>query len=178
MKKLRVAAISACLVCLVLAGFSQYSDAAVIYGCYGRFAGVLRIVLGPGECSRWENPISWNSEGLAGGGNGISAAVHGTVSTDGSILSGTGFTVNHDGTGVYSITFNASFSTTPDCISHSTYTASPYFSCTAVGTSTSNVSVQCTTPGVYCDSNTGGMCYLDPESFVFVDERFTFICVD
>lgn len=67
MKKLAVAvAISTCLVGLIIAGFPQLGDAAVIYGCYGKVVGVMRIVSGPGQCSRFENPISWNEVGPAG----------------------------------------------------------------------------------------------------------------
>jgi|WetSurSiteA1Bulk_404760.scaffolds.fasta_scaffold26182_1 hypothetical protein len=67
MKKLAVAvAISTCLVCLIIAGFPQLGDAAVIYGCSGKLLGLMRIVNGPGQCSQLENPISWNSEGPQG----------------------------------------------------------------------------------------------------------------
>jgi hypothetical protein len=67
MKKLAVAvAISTCLVCLIIAGFPRLGDAAEIYGCYGKLAGLMRIVSGPGQCNRLENPISWNNVGPEG----------------------------------------------------------------------------------------------------------------
>ena len=77
MKKLAVAvAISTCLVGLIIAGFPRLGDAATIYGCYGKFAGLMRIVSGPGQCSRLENPISWNDVGPEGpaGPSGINVA--------------------------------------------------------------------------------------------------------
>lgn len=48
---------------------------------------------------------------------GISAAVHGKVSNDGTIINGTGSTVTHSGgTGVYILDFAVPFSSTPDCL--------------------------------------------------------------
>ena len=68
MKKLAVAvAISTCLVGLIIAGFPRLGDAATIYGCYGKFIGMVRVVSGPGKCDlKLEIPMSWNSEGPIG----------------------------------------------------------------------------------------------------------------
>jgi hypothetical protein len=81
MRKITVAvAISICLIASIIVGFPRYGDAEVIYGCYGKIAGVLRIVDGPNKCTRLEIPITWNSEGPQGpagpaGSGGIVAQV-------------------------------------------------------------------------------------------------------
>jgi hypothetical protein len=67
MKKITVAvAIGICLIASIIVGFPRYGEAEVIYGCYGKIAGVLRIVDSPNKCTRLEIPITWNSEGPQG----------------------------------------------------------------------------------------------------------------
>jgi hypothetical protein len=104
---------------------------------------------------------------------GITQAVHGQIAYDGSIMGGTGFTVNHSQTGMYTIDFTNVFAKDPTCL--------------VVGWNNSNVA--CYTPfwgekslEVWCltypwDSNVG-----DPNGYiqeaVFNDYPFNFICVE
>jgi hypothetical protein len=62
-----VSAIGICLTVLIIAGFPGVGEAATVYGCYGKFIGVVRIVSGPGKCDlKLEIPISWDSVGPQG----------------------------------------------------------------------------------------------------------------
>jgi len=77
-----------------------------IYGCVRRLTGILRIVSPPGQCLNGETPISWNNI----------VVVRGDVAADGSILAGTGFTVQHTIPGLYRITFDTPFTSVPICM--------------------------------------------------------------
>ena len=50
---------------LIITGHLCYGEGE-IYGCYAKKSGTLRIVDSLTQCSRTENPISWNQTGPAG----------------------------------------------------------------------------------------------------------------
>jgi hypothetical protein len=56
--------------------------------------------------------VNANNLFVTGGGDNL-RIVRGTVNSDGTIASGSGFTVNHTGTGVYAVTFTTAFTDTP-----------------------------------------------------------------
>ena len=64
------------------------AHAQVINACAGKLTGLLRIVGARGQCTAFENPISWNvtgpegPQGPAGVTAGIKTAVYGTVAND------------------------------------------------------------------------------------------------
>lgn len=64
-KTATVSAIGICITVLIIAGFPLLGDAAVIYGCK-EGTGLLKIVSGPGQCTRTQTPISWNVVGPQG----------------------------------------------------------------------------------------------------------------
>jgi len=68
MRKIHIVAFSICLASFIIAGFPRYSAADVIYGCYDQLAGLLRVVpdADPANCTCFETPIQWNSEGPVG----------------------------------------------------------------------------------------------------------------
>jgi hypothetical protein len=116
--------------------------------------------------------------------NAISAAVHGTVWYDGSILHGTGFSVSHEeNTGLYTITFDTPFSETPDCIAQANISGVDWaLKCISTlfpySTPTSTIYVQCSVASL-----TNAYAYPDPVFDVqnpiseLYDTAFTFICV-
>jgi hypothetical protein len=65
MKKLTILAAIAFAVLFFL-GTHCYAHGNVIYGCYGKFGGVLRIVSNANSCWKTEIPISWNRVGAQG----------------------------------------------------------------------------------------------------------------
>jgi hypothetical protein len=65
MKKLCVI-IGAIFVLLVFTGLPSYADESIIYGCYLKNRGQLRVVNDISECKSWEVPISWNEMGIQG----------------------------------------------------------------------------------------------------------------
>jgi hypothetical protein len=77
MRKTTVVAACIFIAILVVAGLPQLSDAGVIYGCALKMTGALRIVSGPGKCTRYETAISWNQAGPQGpaGADGHSPTV-------------------------------------------------------------------------------------------------------
>lgn len=106
-----------CLTAVIITMFPQRGDAEVIYGCYSKYVGVLRIVSDPSHCNKYESPISWNSV------NGINTVIRGTVNDDGTIAAGTGFTVSSpDAVGYRTIHFDTSFPTAPTCVLTPSYT--------------------------------------------------------
>ena len=133
-KTFAVMFMSICAVLLIVAGFPQHGDAQAIYGCVAK-NGTLRIVSDPSACSRQETPISWTSV------QGLSKAVHGVVSSDGTIDSGTGFTVNYSNT-VYYITFDQPFTDYPHC-AVTPNTSPPSAICNILGYGPSILDVNC-----------------------------------
>jgi hypothetical protein len=53
---------AAFLICAVIPASAD----DVVYGCYNRKTGLLRVVEGQYDCRRSENPISWNQVGPPG----------------------------------------------------------------------------------------------------------------
>jgi len=51
---------------LVVTNFPCHGADKVIYGCYGKIGGILRIVSTPTACLKLEVPISWNQVGPQG----------------------------------------------------------------------------------------------------------------
>lgn len=67
MKKLKTAVISISLVFAVIAGLPRVGQAATIYACYQKSAGIVKLASGPGQCNNnSEIPISWNEVGPQG----------------------------------------------------------------------------------------------------------------
>jgi len=67
MKKILIVTIAGiCLAVMVIAGLTQLSDAAEIYGCVSNRTGALRIVSDVSQCTSKESPISWNQAGPQG----------------------------------------------------------------------------------------------------------------
>jgi hypothetical protein len=116
MKKIIVfTVLSICLIAVAVAGLPQYSNAAEIYGCVANRTGALRIVSDVSQCTSKESPISWSG---TGGVDGLSRVIKGKVDLDGTVLNGTGFTVNYDSRvpGGYIITFDRPFTSAPSCV--------------------------------------------------------------
>jgi hypothetical protein len=65
MKKLAVVTLLIVAV-LIMTEFPRQAKADVIYGCYLKYSGYLRIVNDPSQCKSWEFPISWNQMGSPG----------------------------------------------------------------------------------------------------------------
>jgi hypothetical protein len=66
MKKVAILTVTT-LAVLVFTEFPCHAEQNVIYGCYSKETGILRIVGGPGDClSSIESPISWNQTGPQG----------------------------------------------------------------------------------------------------------------
>ena len=66
MKKAAILTVTAFAV-LAFMGFPCQAEPNVIYGCYSKETGILRIVSGSGDClSSVESPISWNQTGPQG----------------------------------------------------------------------------------------------------------------
>jgi len=62
-----ILAISISLTVLFIAGFPQSGNAQQIYGCYGKYGGVLRVVSDSTHCLKeLETPITWNVLGPPG----------------------------------------------------------------------------------------------------------------
>lgn len=93
-----------------------------IKGCYDSRTGALRMLTTSSpSCARGELPISWSQTGPPGPtgatgpagppgvANGVTRAVHGTVSWDGGTVKGTGFYVKSVNAGMTEIWFNPSF---------------------------------------------------------------------
>lgn len=106
----------------VLLIFVNLSIADTINACASVKNGALRIVASPSDCTKSENPVSWNSSG--GSSNGISRALYGHV-TDGMVDEGTGFTCQFGGCEGsacrYTITFSQPFSIPPSCVAAPDY---------------------------------------------------------
>lgn len=58
--------IAVILMFLVGASVELSAQENVIHGCYSKKSGALRIVSGPSDCNKRENPISWNQVGPQG----------------------------------------------------------------------------------------------------------------
>jgi hypothetical protein len=59
--------ISIFLTVFFIVGFPRSGDAQQIYGCYGKFGGLLRVVSNSTQCIKdLETPISWNQIGPTG----------------------------------------------------------------------------------------------------------------
>jgi hypothetical protein len=65
MKKLCVI-MGTILVLSVFIGLPSYAEESIIYGCYLKNRGQLRVVNDISECKSWEVPISWNEMGIQG----------------------------------------------------------------------------------------------------------------
>ena len=67
MRKLNAALICVCLIALIITVLPEVCHSDVIYGCYSKILGILRIVSGPGKCDvKLEVPIAWNQVGPTG----------------------------------------------------------------------------------------------------------------
>lgn len=140
------------------------SSTSVIYGCYKKINGQLRIVSVEGTCKPSELPISWNSageQGTPGVANGISTAVHGLVALDGA-QAGTGFEVAHTvdalpGNGLYDITFTTAFSSAPDCLITPINSSGPPV-CLPDEPTTTSVTVHCSSGGAAADAAFEFLC--------------------
>jgi hypothetical protein len=67
MKKITIASI-AILFILIGASVQINADDNIIYGCFTKELGWLRIVGSPSECRSWEFAIAWNWMGIKGCG--------------------------------------------------------------------------------------------------------------
>jgi hypothetical protein len=134
MRKFKVVtAVGFCLAILVITGIPQVSDAGVIYACVDKRTGAMRMVSSATRCTSKETAVSWNQEGPAGPTgatgatgpqgpagvtNGVSRVIKGYVNWDGTVISGTGFSVSYDSRapGGYSLTFVTPFTSVPSCV--------------------------------------------------------------
>ncbi len=136
----------------------------VIYACFQKINGQLRIISSTGKCRPSEMPITWNitgPQGTPGVANGISTAVHGLIEADGS-ASGSGFTVAHvvdpsPGNGLYDITFTTPFTSAPDCLI-TPLNSDPVPACLPDEPTTTNVTVHCTSAGAAADAAFEFLC--------------------
>jgi hypothetical protein len=107
---------------------------------------------------------------------GVTKVVHGLAGADGSTAATT-FSVNHTGTGFYTITFTTSFSGAPTCVvtsvGHQTDSMG-YVACELSSVpSTNSASISCFQYiPMYNDGN--GTYYYNPSA---IDTPFTLICV-
>jgi hypothetical protein len=131
--------ISICLALLIIAAFPQQGNAEVIYGCVAK-NGALSIVNGPNQCGSKDTPISWNSV------EGINAAVHGVVNSDGTVSDGVGFSSSF-ASDVYYITFDQAFSGNPHC-AITPFESPPTATCAILGYGPNILDVSCVTPAM------------------------------
>jgi hypothetical protein len=113
---------------------------------------------------------------------GISAAVHGSVGWDGTTTNGTGFSVAHEAaTGLYTITFDAPFTGSPECIAQANYSGVNWIiKCIATASpSNSTLYVQCTSALMMAADATPDSPYYMKHPFYYDQEiGFSFICVE
>ncbi len=163
-----VSAMGICLTVLIIAGLPRYSNATTIYACVGKGdLGLVRIVSGPGQCSRLETSTSWDSEGPqgpvgpqgpAGVANGITTGVHGVILYNGTIEDGVGFSSAYAGTGIYYITFTQAFSFPgPHCVV-SAFQSPPTSICSVFGYGPTTLYVNCGTNQGYADTSFSFIC--------------------
>jgi len=131
--------IGMCLALLIIAVFPRHGNAGVIYGCVAK-NGALSIVSGPNQCSGKETPLSWNSV------EGINAAVHGVVKSDGTVFEGVGFSSSF-ASDVYYITFDQTFSGNPHCVI-TPFESPPTATCAILGYGPNILDVSCVTPSM------------------------------
>jgi hypothetical protein len=113
----------------------------------------------------------------AAGGSGVSA--HGSIQSDGTIVTGSGFTVNRTSAGMYYINFTVPFTTPPHCVvSVSAWPASPVHTvCYQNDQTTSWIHVACLEAGS-CSIEANNGTFVVPCGGIVTDQPFTFICID
>ncbi len=77
-----ILALGTILAILVITVFPCYAQGNVIYGCYQKNEGQLRIVKSAGECRPSEIPISWNKIGPPGPPGSVGIPVPNSVTVD------------------------------------------------------------------------------------------------
>ena len=123
--------------------------------------------------------------GPAGVASGISVAVHGHINSDGSIRSGSGFTVNHEpASGIYQILFTVPFTESPDCTITLDYHAPfLYYTCSfypqiSACDFSSCLDVTCSDGGFTNFTDTNGEVWpVQTMVWYNIDQAFSFICV-
>jgi hypothetical protein len=172
------------LAILFIAGLPQLSDAGVIYGCAAKMTGLLRIVNGPGKCTRYETEISWNQtgpQGPAGSGSisGVSAVASAVVHDDGSIwIASPGVSVSKGDPGFYGITLPQDFQTewpaVPVCTATALFDLLAYLYGPSQSTCYYDPEWACQSLGVNCTLYINVKCFKGSNN---VDSMFSIICI-
>ena len=92
----------------------------VINACKRNDSGAIRIVEDTATCTTDEAPLSWNVEGAPG--PAAPTQIAGIIDSDGSVVTGSGFTAERNGIGEYEVSF-------PEGTFNGTALAVPVVSC-------------------------------------------------
>jgi type 1 fimbria pilin len=150
-------------------GLSPSAFAAdIINGCV-QANGTLRIVDSPSACRVGESPIQLASP------SAIPKLIHGTVKFDGTIISGTGFSVQDHNPNVddplYTIVFTTPFTSTPNCFFHTVGTETLFLEVLTVSSNSQQVKIK---TGIVHPRDQ----FTDPQLNVFFGAAsFEFVCV-